>query len=384
MKIALLTDGIPPFVLGGMQKHSYFLAKYLAQAGVEVELHIVVYDETPADATLPFSSEELRYLDIHFHEFPKSAWFPGHYVYNMFRLSKRMRNALLPRIGQFDFIYTKGFTGWALSSALKKVHDRPPIGVKLHGMNMFLPTRGIKQKLEQHLMRSPARMIMNNCDIVFSYGGKVSDTIHNCGVARKKIIEIPTGIERSWVREGIMESTNKRAFVFIGRYDPVKGIRELNQVLRDVSFPNAEFHFIGPIPDNVKVDSLSVHYHGVIQDQKKMIALLDTMDCLVLPSYSEGMPNVVIEAMARGVAILASNVGAVPALVDESNGLLIQEVSPKAIAAGIKQMVELSSADLDQLKLRSIEKIESRFLWEKISTLSIETIRSIIDRLTHK
>ena len=41
------------------------------------------------------------------------------------------------------------------------------------------------------------------------------------------------------------------------------------------------------------------------------------------PSYSEGMPNVIMEAMSRGLAIIATDVGAVSKLVDEENGWLI-------------------------------------------------------------
>ena len=39
MRIALITDGIWPYVLGGMQKHSYYLCKYLAQQNVYVDLY---------------------------------------------------------------------------------------------------------------------------------------------------------------------------------------------------------------------------------------------------------------------------------------------------------------------------------------------------------
>ena len=39
MRIALVTDGIYPYVMGGMQKHSYYLCKYLVKLGVEIDLY---------------------------------------------------------------------------------------------------------------------------------------------------------------------------------------------------------------------------------------------------------------------------------------------------------------------------------------------------------
>ncbi|WP_081782592.1 hypothetical protein [Marinilabilia salmonicolor] len=56
MRIALLTDGIYPHIMGGMQKHSYYLAKYLARAGVKVD----VYHAIPEGQPLPTTPEVYR------------------------------------------------------------------------------------------------------------------------------------------------------------------------------------------------------------------------------------------------------------------------------------------------------------------------------------
>ena len=52
--------------------------------------------------------------------------------------------------------------------------------------------------------------------------------------------------------------------------------------------------------------------------------MYDSCDILLCPSYSEGMPNVILEAMSRGLAIIATNVGAIRLLVSEDNGVLLQ------------------------------------------------------------
>ena len=56
MHIALLTDGIFPFVIGGIQKHSYYLVKYLAQEGIKVDL----YHYKP--------ESQINYSDIYYHK----------------------------------------------------------------------------------------------------------------------------------------------------------------------------------------------------------------------------------------------------------------------------------------------------------------------------
>ena len=86
MKVLILTDGVFPFVLGGMQRHSSFLVKYLLEQNIEVMLLHVVFDAS----NIPESSEVLSSLGANeecydnFHSkcllWPKGSSFPGHYL----------------------------------------------------------------------------------------------------------------------------------------------------------------------------------------------------------------------------------------------------------------------------------------------------------------
>ena len=75
MKIALLTDGIYPYVIGGMQKHSYFLAKYLARNKINVDLyHFKSIDNY--NLPNPFNADELLYIKSFEIDYPSTIWFP--------------------------------------------------------------------------------------------------------------------------------------------------------------------------------------------------------------------------------------------------------------------------------------------------------------------
>ena len=364
-------------VMGGMQKHSYYLAKYLALKVVEVELHTMVWTREDADHPLPFTDMELQKITVITHLFPSSWKFPGHYLYRSYLLSRAMYNAIADRLTELDFIYTKGFTGWELLRRRKR-GLKTVIGVKLHGMNMFLPTHGFRQRLEQLILRPPARWIMHRADVVFSYGGKVTDTILKAGVPRNKIAEVPTGIESNWIRHEIKASSEMRKVVFIGRYDPVKGIRELNEVLRTESFDALKFDFIGPFERSVRLDLPNVQYHGVITDQNMLRDLLDESDALILPSYSEGMPNVVLEAMARGLVILATEVGALTDLVGNQSGFVIKSPSVESLRKVLQELQEASEEQLDAMKQASIDRVRSGFLWEVISDKLLDQITASV------
>src|SRR5687768_11413793 len=133
MKVALLTDGIWPYVLGGMQKHSYYLAKYLALQGVQVELFHFNRSNYDISKLEFFSPEEKKFIRSHIVDFPGLIPLPGHYIYASWLHSRHIYNLLKGRLLEFDFIYTKGFAGWELIR--KKSAGRitcPPIGVKFH------------------------------------------------------------------------------------------------------------------------------------------------------------------------------------------------------------------------------------------------------------
>jgi glycosyltransferase involved in cell wall biosynthesis len=61
----------------------------------------------------------------------------------------------------------------------------------------------------------------------------------------------------------------------------------------------------------------SVHIHGLISERDKLMSLYDCADLYLHPSYTEGLPRAILEAMARGCPVLSSDVGGIPELLSE-------------------------------------------------------------------
>lgn len=378
MKIALLTDGIHPYVIGGMQRHSFFLAKYLALNGISVDLyHTPGNGEHDISELKIFSEEEKNQIRSFVIPFPPAGRFPGHYLRRSYAYSELIYD-LYRKNGDVDFIYTKGFTGWKLIEERSKGISFPPVSVKFHGMNMFQRVTGFKNKLGSYFFRKPVKFIMSHSDYVFSYGGKITTIIEKNQISRQKIIEIPAGIESSWTRMKIPPTSGTRKFLFIGRYDPVKGIRELYRSIKLINgrFP-FEFHFVGPVPQQVQIKSNNVKYWGLMTDQNRLFEVIDPCDILVCPSYSEGMPNVILECMARGLAVIATDVGAVNTMVNSRNGWLIKSPDPALIAQSLVKAVQIPDERLDEMKYASVQKIRDNFLWEDIIKVLINKISGI-------
>lgn len=372
MQIALITDGIWPYVLGGMQKHSYYLCKYLAQNKVRV--HLFHFNQSDYDISKLefFTEEEKKFITSTIINFPKGISFPGHYLLKSYIHSKLIFDVLKYNLGLYDFIYTKGFTGWYLIN--KKYNHKikcAAIGVKFHGYEMFQRAPNFKIKLQHlFLLRRPVQSISKKADVVFSYGGKITDIIKSIGVESSKILELPSGVEQSAVSSDYKKVTGKIKFLFLGRYERRKGIEELNEAIKMVyeSNPNAncEFHFIGPISFDKQISNKPVIYHGEIREKEKLKVLMKRFDILICPSWSEGMPNVILEAMANGLAVMATDVGATNVLVNSKTGWLLKTVDSMEIKNEIELILSLNENEINSKKENAKALIQADFVWEKL------------------
>lgn len=371
MKLLLITDGVSPFVIGGMQKHSANIARFMAARGHEITLvHCV-----PNGAVLP-SEEEVRaalsidenavFKSIVIH-FPPAAWYPGHYLKESFVYSDKIYKRLKGQWMDFDFIYAKGFSAWRIIEAKKKGEKMPPIGVKFHGYEMFQKAQNFSLWLQHQLLQGPTRWNSVNADYVFSYGGEISAIAERIGVAKGKILELTSGIEEAWVKKD-REAASDINFVFVGRYERRKGIEELHKALGTISKDyRFHFHFIGPIPHSVRLSDNRITYHGELKEKNEILAIIDRCNVLVAPSHSEGMPNVILEGMARGCAVLTTPVGAVPILVDHESGWFVKPGNADELARQLLQILEMGPELVHQKGMHALSRVKDQFTWEKVA-----------------
>ncbi len=374
MKVALLTDGIWPYVIGGMQKHSYFLCKYLAKNQVHVLLVHTAAKITEEVKNLScFTAEEKKYITPVTVEKPRVSSFPGHYIYQSWLYSKKIYETL-DGFPDVDFIIAKGMTGWYF---LRKKHaGSPPVAINIHGYEFMQKKAGLRMQLETLLLRYPLTQINRRADYVFSYGGKITGYIKKLGIPANKIIEIPAAIESEWMNAENVEVKSERRFLFIGRYERRKGIEEINAAIARLAGEyRFSFAFVGPIPDNKKLLLPNVVYHGTIRNREDLQAILRQSDVLVCPSYSEGMPNVILEGMANGCAVIATDVGAVSLLVNENNGWLIPAADGKALETAIVTAITANSEEMVQKKRAAYQWIAGKFLWPDVSQKLIGAIK---------
>ncbi|MCM5527629.1 glycosyltransferase family 4 protein [Parasegetibacter sp. NRK P23] len=360
-----------------MQKHSFYLVKYLAKRGVHVELY---HTSKNADNHIRldlFSEEEVKFIHPHLISYPRVKFrFPGHYILASYLYSKRIWDAL-SKNAAVDFVYAKGLSGWETIRQKKKLNGIK-VGLKVHGYEMFQYAPNLRVKLQHLLLRPFFRYVNRRADLVFSYGGKITDIItEKLNVPEWKVVEIPTAIDSDWItKEEDADVNDIRKFVFVGRYERRKGIEELSRVIeRNNRVAPFHFIFVGPVPEHRKLNLPNVSYVGAVTDTEVLKNVLRNADVLVCPSFSEGMPNVILEGMASACAIIASDVGAVGKMVDDRNGWLLQpDKLEEDLEAVFNKVLILEKAELKKKKVASIERVQEEFKWERIAEMLLSNL----------
>ncbi len=124
------------------------------------------------------------------------------------------------------------------------------------------------------------------------------------------------------------DSTHPRTAIFLGWVIPTKGINELVQAWAELRPPRWQLHIVGPVEESYR-DRLvtewrpeNLEFIGECPHAEAMQRMA-TADVFVFPSYTEGFPNALVEAMALGKPAVASAVGAIPEMLGDECGILI-------------------------------------------------------------
>lgn len=385
MKIALLSDGVFPYVVGGMQKHTYYLAKYFARAGVYVDLYVVLpagVESVPSVTSL-FTVEEQSYITLT--PVPRAAEmsFPGHYVWESFQSSERIWDALKSKL-DVDFIYAQGFAGWKTMLMKRKTPGMPLVGVNFHGFEMWQMPASMRVRMEQWLLRPFVKTNVALADVVLLLGDKLGSVVTGMAGKNKVTLNSANGVTPDWLTQSLSISSRPLRFVFMGRYERRKGIEELHRTIQWLT-PRFDFNFdiIGPIPEHLQLNSHKVKYWGLVRQEAQIRAILKQSDVLVCPSYAEGMPTVILEAMASGLAVIATNVGAIGDLVSEENGWIIPAGEQEALQQAMVEAITGADAALASKMTASYNRVRETYLWPQVVDKTISEIKSVVGDTTH-
>lgn len=183
---------------------------------------------------------------------------------------------------------------------------------------------------------------------------------------------IPTGINLPEFHPRQHIPNEKFNIIFIGILNARKGVGILLRAASMLKVKNIPFHLkiVGDGPDRKEFERLrnnlnlqeQVVFMGRVTD---IASIFNQADTLILPSYGEGLPGVVMEAMAYGVPVIATNIPCLTELVPNQDcGILVPINDAAAIAGAVEKYIDESEYCLGVIN-NARKRIEG-LSWDKL------------------
>jgi glycosyltransferase involved in cell wall biosynthesis len=240
------------------------------------------------------------------------------------------------------------------------------LAARLTGVHVLAVSRGwTGESRKVRLYEALDRLVLRGMDRVVCVSTAQAARVRQAGVPSKRLVVIANAIRVG--RFGAPESANRerldRLFprrpdcivAAAGRLSPEKGFSDLLEAARQVKARSPATGFVlfgdGPLRESLgrQIDAAGLVGRFVLAGfRNDLDGLLPNVDVLVAPSLTEGLPNVVLEAMAAAVPVVATTVGGLPELVEDGRtGFLVPAANPAALASCLGQLLDSAKDRLE-------------------------------------
>jgi teichuronic acid biosynthesis glycosyltransferase TuaC len=288
--------------------------------------------------------------------------------------SRALRGELSRLRGEFDV----ALTSWIYpdSCAVSRIADFPFVSIAQGSdVHQYLRDRVRRRVITSHMPKA-AGIITRSADL--------GHQLAAAGIDSAKIHPVYNGIdlcnfrppepgEKAALRKEFGIPENVPLVLFVGNFLPIKNpliVVEGHRTLR-ANVPQAWLALIGGGPMEKEMRSRirqNVKFVGR-QASAEVARWMRAADCLILPSVNEGVPNVILEAFASGLPVVASQVGGIPEVLNKNYGRLIQ-ASEQNLANAV---LEVLAEKIDPDKLATHGR---SFTWEKTTLRYDEILRA--------
>ena len=215
------------------------------------------------------------------------------------------------------------------------------------------------------------RMALKKAQTVFFENEANAKFFVESGIlSAEKVTRIPgagVNLERYPLKPYPTEESGLR-FFFLGRIMREKGVDELFAVARRLKAKygdSVQFDFVGFFEDDYKqtVEELSrdgiIHFHGFQANPEPYYA---AAHCVVLPSWHEGMSNVLLEGAATGRALICSDIPGCREAVEEGrSGFLASVRDEESLYQSVEAFICLTASERKEMGIRGRQKMEAEF-----------------------
>lgn len=361
MKILQVHSFFYPHI-GGSENYVLELSKQLKRKGHEV---VIVTSKLKGDKEF----ENIEGMDV--------FRVPGIYLPNVpyFVFSPKLFNVLLNWARGFDIVHShvRFFFSTNCVALFRRIWKNTRFVVTSHTtrpetqIHCLRHVRGLYEY-------TAGRFTVNSADIVIALDENIRNNLISYGAKPEKIRIIPNGVDT----ERFFPTKRKKGQIvigYIGRLVKGKGVNYLIQAFKSIAkIYDVKLNIVGDGAERTVFENMcktpclqgKIEFWGAL-DPKQIPDFFNLIDILVLPSLSEGMPTVVLEAMACGKAVIATDVGATSTLINsEEVGILVQPASHSAISKALEHLI-LDDELRIQIGKNARKRIEQFYSWQVIA-----------------
>lgn len=343
--------GYYPPHLGGAERVVQSLSEQLASRGYDVQVLTSAVD-APVGTEQPLPGLSVRRFKAW--EFAHTPWAPA-VIPALWRVPKRsilhlhLAQALYPELV------------W-LTAKLRRL----PYVVHFH---LDLQPSGPLGKLFLIYKATVIRLVIKQADRVIVFSTAQQQFIHErYGVPKDRIAIIPNGVGTEYFHRPRHYRTSARQLLNIGRLSPQKRLNLLVAAMADL--PDCQLTLVGDGEERSRLEAqvkrlglTNVTFTGS-KSPAETLAYYQAADIFVIPSEREGMPLVVLEAMAGGLPIVAAQVPGLQELVD-GVGVLVDQPQASVLAEVIQRLLS-DKSQLDRLSRQSVQTARG-YSWERLT-----------------
>lgn len=203
----------------------------------------------------------------------------------------------------------------------------------------------------------------------------------------QSVHHIPNGInleiffpgERAKARESLGLPKDRTLFLFAARggrsnrYKDFETIQKAIQIVSDKDKSPLMLVVLGEASEEIRTLGVPVRFESIHGDPQKMATYYQASDFYLHAANAENYPTVILEAMACGCAVIATEVGGIPEQIrNEVDGLLVPQGDSKAMAQGILRLLqspELVRSFQSQALLKAKSLFDEKEMWKKYQSL---------------
>ena len=222
------------------------------------------------------------------------------------------------------------------------------------------------------------KKIINVSEIITTSTNSIANELKRHYLNGKKVIVTGNGVDENFyypLKKKV--SSNRKNILFVGRIAPEKGLFDLVECARHLCNKRSDVFFnivgkgrdLGKVQRKVRKFGLQNRFIFFGQIEKNnLVKLYQNSTIFVLPSYREGIPTVLLEAMSCGLPVVATDVrGNHDLVTNGKNGILVQARNPKKLADAILKILENRKLS-EKLGNAARKTIVEKYTWDNVSS----------------